>query len=84
MMHSEDLLFDAQSWTHLGEGARYQAKPPLLITHCQENPAITLYPPPITDMLAELNSICFCRFAPVNPGRMRLVYMQKSVAPSTS
>jgi hypothetical protein len=25
-----------------------------------------------------LNSICFCRFVSVNPGRMRLVYMQKS------
>jgi hypothetical protein len=62
MMHSKDFLLDAQSWTHLGEGARYQTKPPLLLAHCPENLAITLYPPPIVDMLAELNlflSICF-------------------------
>jgi hypothetical protein len=76
MMHGENFFFDAQSRTHFREGTRNQPKPPLLIAHRPQYFAVALYPPPVVHVRAEPNF--FCLFVSVNPGRMRLVYMQKS------
>jgi hypothetical protein len=64
MMHSEHLLFDAQSRTHFRERPGNQAKPRLFVTHGPQDLAVTLYTPPIMNMYTEFDlllSICFCQ-----------------------
>ncbi len=55
MMDGEYFLLDAQCRTHLGEGARNQTKPPLLVTHCPQYFLIPLCSPPVVHMFAKFN-----------------------------